>query len=219
MGRRQFLPSCIFLTGKKPEKRGFSIGAGFASDSAMPALDIFRHYDAVQVLRQHEAARQAARPAKPEEIATAKPAAETSSTFEDILDIVNPLQHLPVVGTLYRAVTGDKMATLPKIAGGALYGGLWGAVGSLADTAFEAITGKDFGSTVLALVTDDLNGEDKPVALAQNLPAAKPSPAGAGEVAFGNALTAKGVDSALSARALYAYRRSQGLAADAVALK
>jgi hypothetical protein len=186
----------------------------------MPALDIFRHYDTVQFLRQHEAARQAARAAKPEEVVAAKPdQSAQSSTFDDILDIINPLQHLPVVGTLYRAVTGDKMATLPKIAGDTLYGGLWGAVGSLADTAFEAITGKDFGSTVLALVTDGFGGEDKPVALAQNIPAVRPSPAGAGEVAFGNALTAKGVDSALSSRALYAYRRSQGLTDDAALLK
>ncbi len=193
----------------------------------MPALDIFRHYDTVQFLRQHETARlsahQAARPAKSEESGAAKPAGETapSSTFEDILDIVNPLQHLPVVGTLYRAITGDKMGTLPKIAGDTLYGGLWGAVGSLADTAFEAITGKDFGSTVLALVTDGFGSEDKPVALAQAMTPAKPQLAtgGAETLAFNNALTAKGVDSALSARALYAYRRSQGLTDEAALLK
>jgi hypothetical protein len=207
--------------GKSPQNRAFSRGAGFALDLVMPALDIFRHYDTVQFLRQHETARQAARTAKSEELVAAKPAGETaqSSTFEDILDIVNPLQHLPVVGTLYRAMTGDKMATVPKIAGDTLYGGLWGAVGSLADTAFEAITGKDFGSTVLALVTDGFGGADKPVALAQNIPAAKASATDAGEVAFGNALTAKGVDSALSSRALYAYRRSQGLTDDAALLK
>lgn len=190
----------------------------------MPALDIFRHYDTVQFLRQHETARQAARTAKSEESVAAKPAGETtqSSTFEDILDIVNPLQHLPVVGTLYRAITGDRMGTLPKIAGDTLYGGLWGAVGSLADTAFEAITGKDFGATVLALVTDGFGSEgDKPVAVAQAMTPARPQIAagGAETLAFNNALTAKGVDSALSARALYAYRRSQGLTDDAALLK
>lgn len=182
----------------------------------MPALDIFRHYDAVQFLREHEAARQAAA-AKPE--TKSENTASFESVFEDLLDIVNPLQHLPVVGTLYRAVTGDKMGTVEKIAGDALYGGLWGAVGALADTAFEAVTGKDFGSTVLALVTDGFKDEDKPVAVAQNLPAAKPDLTGAGELAFSNALTAKGIDGALSARALYAYRRSQGFADDAAALK
>jgi hypothetical protein len=229
MRRRQFLPSCIFLTREKPAKRGFSLGAGIALDSVMPPLDIFRHYDTVQFLRQHETARlsahQAARAAKSEEAAAATPASETTlgSTFEDILDIVNPLQHLPVVGTLYRAVTGDKMDTLPKIAGDTLYGGLWGAVSSLADTAFEAITGKDFGSTVLAMVTNGLGiGQaEKPVQLAA-AQTAKPQSAAqqgvADEMAFSSALAAKGVDSALSARALYAYRRSQGMADAAAGL-
>jgi hypothetical protein len=37
------------------------------------------------------------------------------------------------------------------------------------------------------------------------------APAPDGVMAFGNALTEKGVDSELATRALYAYRRSQGL--------
>jgi hypothetical protein len=73
--------------------------------------------------------------------------------FNHVLDVVNPLQHLPVVGTLYRAITGDKIGAVEKIAGDTLYGGLWGAVGSVADVAFEAATGKDFGGTMLAMVT------------------------------------------------------------------
>jgi len=139
------------------------------------------------------------------------------STFEDLLDIVNPLQHLPVVGTLYRAISGDKIGALPKIAGDALYGGLWGAVSALADTAFAAITGRDFGSTVLALVTDGLglDGErtdDAPVRVAENTPPqALAAEKADGETAFSAALTAKGLDTELASRAMYAYRRSQGL--------
>lgn len=144
-------------------------------------------------------------------------ASDWDFSFHNLLDIINPLQHLPVIGTLYRAITGDKMGTVEKIAGDTLYGGLWGAIGSLADTAFEAITGKDFGATMLALVTDRPDA-DKPVALAQNMTPSSPQ-AGAGELAFSSALTAKGIDSALSSRALYAYRRSQGMADDAAVLK
>ncbi|HEU0095775.1 MAG TPA: hypothetical protein VFQ52_04930, partial [Rhizomicrobium sp.] len=44
--------------------------------------------------------------------------------FNHVLDVVNPLQHLPVVGTLYRAITGDKIGAVEKIAGDTLYGGL-----------------------------------------------------------------------------------------------
>ena len=89
--------------------------------------------------------------------AVAAPAADGESGvanfFHHVLDVVNPLQHLPVVGTLYRAITGDKIGAVEKIAGDTLYGGLWGAVGSVADVAFETATGKDFGATMLALVT------------------------------------------------------------------
>ena len=183
----------------------------------MPALDPFRYPETVQFLRAQEAARlgkaEAAPPAKTEN------SHSLDSAFEDLLDIVNPLQHLPVVGTLYRAITGDKMDTVPKIAGDTLYGGLWGAIGSLADTAFEALTGKDFGATILALVTDG-PGESRPVQVAAAQPA-KPQAvyAGAGELAFSNAMTAKGIDSTLSSRALYAYRRSQGMADEAAGLK
>ncbi len=99
----------------------------------------------------------------------AAPAASTSGSnwdfsFHNILGVINPLQHLPVIGTLYRAITGDKIGTPEKIAGDALYGGLWGAVSSVADTAFEAATGKDFGDTMIGMVT----GGDKSGAVAAN---------------------------------------------------
>jgi len=87
--------------------------------------------------------------------------------LDHVLDVVNPLQHLPVVGTLYRAITGDKIGAVEKIAGDTLYGGLWGAIGSVADVAFEAATGKDFGGTMLAMVTGD---HDAPTAVAAATP-------------------------------------------------
>ena len=85
--------------------------------------------------------------------ATAHASSGLDFSFHDLLDILNPLQHLPVIGTLYRAITGEHIGTFEKVAGDALYGGLWGAVSSVADVAFEAVTGKDFGDTVLALFT------------------------------------------------------------------
>ena len=86
-------------------------------------------------------------------------------SFHHLLDIVNPLQHLPVIGTIYRAITGDHIGMPEKIAGDTLYGGLWGAVSGVADAAFEAMTGKDFGSTVLALFT----GHHHDIAVASNV--------------------------------------------------
>ena len=73
-------------------------------------------------------------------------------TFGDFLDIINPLQHLPVVGTLYRAVTGDKIKTPEKIVGDTLYGGPLGGLSALPIPLYQQKTGKNFGDTVLALV-------------------------------------------------------------------
>jgi hypothetical protein len=141
------------------------------------------------------------------------------TAFHDLLDIVNPLQHLPVIGTIYRAITGDKIGKFEKVAGDGLYGGLWGAVSSVADLAFEAVTGKDFGDTVLALFKSD---GAKPSAVAQNMipapaPAAASAP-GADVVALSSALQQKGVDNDIAQRALFAYRRSMGLSDPSLAV-
>ncbi len=130
-----------------------------------------------------KAAKEAAAATKPAETKTAEAAGpnaadrnaadegEEGFSFDDFLDIVNPLQHLPVISTVYRALTGDQIKPLEKIAGGALYGGLPGLASSLADVAFERITGKDFGSTVMALFE---SGDDKAVASARPAEAATP---------------------------------------------
>ena len=73
-------------------------------------------------------------------------------TFGDIFDIINPLQHIPIVSTIYRAITGDDIAVAPKVAGGALFGGVIGLVVSIIDTAIEQITGQDAGEHILALL-------------------------------------------------------------------
>lgn len=133
-------------------------------------------------------------------------------SFADFLDIVNPLQHIPVVSTLYRSITGDKIGTPEKIAGDTLYGGLIGLFASLADTAFKEITGKDVGDTVLAFLT----GDDAPVktAAAPEKPA-QVTPAESVSTpdmsALLGALSRKGVDAGTAARAAYAYGRTIGL--------
>ncbi|HWD26842.1 MAG TPA: hypothetical protein VG387_06735 [Rhizomicrobium sp.] len=79
-------------------------------------------------------------------------------SFHDVLDAINPLQHLPVIGTLYRDLTGEQIKPFPKAAGDLLYGGPLGFVGSIADTVFEKITGKDFGATVFDTIKEAFNG-------------------------------------------------------------
>lgn len=144
--------------------------------------------------------------------ATAHASAGLDFSFHDLLDIINPLQHLPIIGTLYRAITGDHIGKFEKVAGDTLYGGLWGAVSSVADVAFEAVTGKDFGDTVLSLLTGHHDAKP-PIVVVQNStpPAAVAPPVPSDIAALTNALMQKGIDSDITQRALFAYRKSTSL--------
>ena len=79
--------------------------------------------------------------------------------FDDLLDVINPLQHLPLIGTAYRAITGDGIEAPARLAGGALFGGLFGFLGSVATLAFEEITGESVDQTMLS-VFDGGHGDD-----------------------------------------------------------
>lgn len=80
---------------------------------------------------------------------------EDSFGFLDIIDMVNPLQHIPVVGTIYRAVTGDSIKPIAQIVGGAAFGGIAGAASGVANAIVTAKTGKDIGANVLGMVMKD----------------------------------------------------------------
>lgn len=75
--------------------------------------------------------------------------------FDDLLDVVNPLQHIPVVSSLYRWITGDEIAPAASVAGGALFGGPLGAAGAMAGIAVAEATGRDLGEHALALMFGD----------------------------------------------------------------
>ena len=108
--------------------------------------------------------------------APAAAGSDTGFSFNDLLDIVNPLQHIPVVSTIYRAISGDTIKTFPKIAGDTLYGGLEGLASSVADTVFTKITGKSVGDTVLDFAEKEL-GLSKPAATGVAAADAPASPA------------------------------------------
>jgi hypothetical protein len=73
--------------------------------------------------------------------------AEHGLSFHDFLSAINPLQYLPVVGTIYRAVTGDAIPDALRYGGSMLVSGLLGGpIGlgiSIATTIAEKITGID----------------------------------------------------------------------------
>jgi hypothetical protein len=72
--------------------------------------------------------------------------------FRDVVDIINPLQHIPLVGTAYRNLTGDELHPMSQIIGGALYGGPVGAITGTANAITKVQTGKDIGDHALELV-------------------------------------------------------------------
>ena len=80
---------------------------------------------------------------------------EDGFTFGDLLDLINPLQHLPIISTLYRKFTGDEIAAGPRLLGGGLFGGVLGVASAALGVAVEAATGKDIGEHVLALFDGD----------------------------------------------------------------
>jgi hypothetical protein len=74
---------------------------------------------------------------------------EDGLTLGDVIDIINPLQHIPVVASVYRYVTGDEISPGAQLAGGSLYGGPIGFAGSLANVIMKDQTGDDLGGTAL----------------------------------------------------------------------
>lgn len=74
--------------------------------------------------------------------------------FGALVDIVNPLQHLPIVGDLYRNVTGDRIDAIPRVLGGALFGGPIGAAAAALNAGLAWLTGRDAGEHVIAFLDD-----------------------------------------------------------------
>ena len=191
----------------------------------------------------------------------AKPSADDDFTFDDLISIVNPLQHIPVVSTIYRSLTGDTIKPFERILGDTLYGGVWGCVSAVANVVYQDVTGKDFGQTVLDTAVSLVNGDDDdaqtatansaqdssattgatataasinpsvntataqpaslpaptttPAASAASgpprplqIPTPSASPSDAASIALMRAMTNKGIDPALSQRALSAYKKS-----------
>lgn len=104
-------------------------------------------------------------------------------SFSDLLDFVNPLQHLPVVGGLYRAITGKKVDASAQIVGGLLYGGPIGLASAAFNVMLEGSTGRDVGGHVMAAVgigskQDGFPALDSSALAAQNAPPPPPTMAG-----------------------------------------
>jgi hypothetical protein len=99
-------------------------------------------------------------------------------SFHDLLDIINPLQHLPVIGTVYRWLTGDEPGNVARVIGDGIYGGPIGLGTSLVNVALENKQGQDLGEQALTMLFGPGNGEPTTaVAAATPTPAPAAAPA------------------------------------------
>ncbi len=57
----------------------------------------------------------------------------------DMMHALNPLQHMPVVGMIYRAATSEALPAPIRVAGAGLLGGPLGVIGAGLMSVFEAI--------------------------------------------------------------------------------
>jgi len=74
--------------------------------------------------------------------------------WDDVLDLINPLQHIPLVNMVYRHFTGDQMNGSAELLGGIAFGPL-GTLSAIADIAVKSVTGKDIGENAIAMLTGD----------------------------------------------------------------
>jgi len=81
--------------------------------------------------------------------------------FKSLVDMINPLQQLPIVSNIYRAVTGDTISTGARLIGGALFGGGIGFAAAVANEIVSEHTGRDIGDNLFAAVSDKYQATEK----------------------------------------------------------
>lgn len=78
--------------------------------------------------------------------------------FGDLIDIINPLHHIPLVGSLYRELTGDTIRDSGRILGGAIFGGGLGVIAGFANTIVAHETGANIEDHAFAALRGDTVG-------------------------------------------------------------
>ena len=92
--------------------------------------------------------------------------------FDDLIDIVNPLQHIPIVSSIYRELTGDEINPGARLAGGAMLGGVFGVMAGAANMMIEEATGDDVVGHVVAAFTGEADTAPTQMLAAKEAPAA-----------------------------------------------
>ncbi len=119
--------------------------------------------------------------AGPEVVVTARKSVNKADdepfSFWDLLDVINPLQHIPGVNTIYRELTGDEIKTPVKLIGATVLGGPIGFAAAMADSLIGETTGKDLGEHAMAMFKDGAPASTTPtqtqMATTPSMPAAR----------------------------------------------
>ncbi len=147
-----------------PKKHVMSLGP-VVSSSALPANGT-----------HHASAKQAAAEAPSNSFW-----GEDGFSFGDLIDMINPLQHIPVVSSLYRSLTGDEASAGSRLAGGAIFGGVGGLVSAFFHHAIEEETGQSLTEQVVAWAKGDeppaIAPSATPTEIATRAPSATPNAA------------------------------------------
>jgi len=77
--------------------------------------------------------------------------------WKDLADLVNPLQHIPLVNIAYRHLTGDTPNGAAELLGAIPFGPM-STLAAIADLAVRSTTGKDIGENVIAMITGNDSG-------------------------------------------------------------
>lgn len=106
-----------------------------------------------------------------------------SFSFSDVLDLINPLQHIPLISSIYREVTNENINPVSRVAGDILYGGVFGlataaisGAGAAADSVMEAETGKDTVGNIVAGLFEDKDTPEHAPEDQTEIAATTPSP-------------------------------------------
>jgi hypothetical protein len=106
---------------------------------------------------------------------TAPAPAGHRSAFDTLLSELNPLQYLPVIGSIYRALTGDTISEEARTVGSLVVSGLTGGpVGvamNVAELAVEKVTGLDPEKISQGLLADIGIGHRTPKTALKTSPA------------------------------------------------
>jgi len=102
-------------------------------------------------------------------------------SFHDVLQALNPLQYLPGIGTLYRAVTGDTPPESTRVIGsiiaGGLLGGPIGAAISAVSSFVQHVSGIDLDHIAHDVLAElGLVSDPHPPPIAAPRPTALPAP-------------------------------------------